>query len=255
MSKEELYKGVLYVVNIAYAVFGLASAATGIWFFVQLSEFVALRNSNHYLLDYRVYWPQVAPWLFILLGLVLMCIAFCGWCGASQESRSLLGVYGGFLVLIIVLQGIAAVLVFVFIDGEDTDRFIKDTVYDGFYNSQGNPEVFKSFGRIERRLRCCGANDARDYRAWRSDLPLTCCYDSYYRATCDFTDKEANERLGCAKVAAVYTKIISSSVAGASLLIMLLEVLGAVLAWRLFNAFEEVEHYINEKRPEGETEC
>lgn len=158
------------------------------------------------------------------------------------------------MILIVLGQAIAATLIFVFVDGEHTDKFIKDTVYDGYYNSQSNPDVFKAFGRIERKLRCCGANDARDYRSWRNDLPLTCCLDSYYRATCEFTDKEANERLGCAKVAAVYTKIISSSVAGASLLISIVEITGVILAWKLFNSLREVEHYITERK-EGETEC
>lgn len=254
MAKEDFIKGVLYVVNIIYAVFGLASAATGIWFFVQLQEFVALRNTNHYLLDYRVYWPQAAPWFFILCGLFVMIVSFCGWCGANKESRGMLGIYGIFLIIIILLQAITATLIFVYVDGEDTDRFVKDTVYDGYYNSQSNPDVFKSFGRIERKLKCCGANDARDYRSWRNDLPLTCCADSYYRATCDFTDKEANERLGCAKVASVYVKIISSSVAGASLLIALIEITGVILTWKLFRSLEEVEHYIHERK-EGETEC
>ncbi|KPJ14818.1 CD63 antigen [Papilio machaon] len=254
MAKVEMIKGVLYILNVVYAVLGLVTAATGIWFFVQLQEFVTLRNTNHYLLDYRVYWPQVAPWLFILLGLFVMMVALCGYCGANKESRGLLGIYAIFLILIVIGQVITATLIFVFVDGEDTDRFIKDTVYDGYYNSQSNPDVFKSFGRIERKLRCCGANDARDYRSFRNDLPLSCCQDSYYRATCDFTDKEANERLGCAKVAAVYTKIISSSVAGASLIISLIEIVGVVLAWKLFNSLREVEHYITERK-EGETEC
>lgn len=254
MGKDELVKNVLYIINVIFAVFGLVTAATGIWFFVQLAEFVSLRNSNHYLLDYRVYWPQVAPWLFILGGLVIMMVAFCGWCGANKENRGLLGLYGAFLIVMVIGQVISATLIFVYVDGEDTDKFIKDTVYDGYYNSQSNPDVFKAFGRIERKLRCCGANDARDYRSWRNDLPLTCCQDSYYRATCDFTDKEANERLGCAKVAAVYTKIISSSVAGASLLMALVEVAGIILSWTLFSSLREVEHYITERK-EGETEC
>ncbi|KAJ2939058.1 hypothetical protein O0L34_g10247 [Tuta absoluta] len=254
MSKEDMYKNVLYVLNIVYAVFGIATAATGIWFFVQVTEFVGLRNTNHYLLDYRVYWPQVAPWLFIILGIFVLCVAFCGWCGTQKESRGLLGIYGLFLIIIILGQAIAAVLIFVFVDGEYTDTFVKDIVYDGYYNSQSNPDVFKAFGRIERKLKCCGANDARDYRSWRNDLPLTCCLDSYYRATCEFTDKEANERLGCAKVASVYTKIISSVIAGITLLISVLEILSLVLAWKLFNELGEVEHYITERK-EGETEC
>jgi hypothetical protein len=254
MAKEDVMKAGLYCVNVVFAVFGLATAITGIWFFVQLAEFVSLRNSNHYLLDYRIYWPQVAPWLFILIGIGVLFVAFCGWCGANKESRGLLGVYGIVMVIIVLLQIITAVLIFVFVDGEYTDKFIKDTVYDGYYNSQSNPDVYRQFGRIERKLKCCGANDARDYRSWRNDLPLTCCADSYYRATCEFTDKEANERLGCAKVAAVYTKIISSSIAGVSLLIAIVEITGVVIAWRLFHALREVEHYITERK-EGETEC
>lgn len=254
MGREDFMKNVIYVLNIIYAVFGFVTAAVGIWFFVQLTEFVSLRNSNHYLLDYRVYWPQVAPWLFILLGLFVMMVAFCGYCGANKESRGLLGIHGMFMILIVIGQVIAACLIFVYVDGEDTDKFIKDTVYDGYYNSQANPDNLRAFGRIERKLRCCGANDARDYRSWRNDLPLTCCLDSYYRATCDFTDKEANERLGCAKVAAAYTKIISSVIAGVSLIISLLEITGVVLAWKLFHSLREVEHYITERK-EGETEC
>lgn len=255
MHKEDLYKVVLYSVNVIYAVFGLATAATGIWFFVQLSEFVSLRNSNHYLLDYRIYWPQVAPWLFILLGIFILFIACCGWFGANRESKGLLGVYAFFIVFIILLQLIAATLVFVFVDGEDTDRFIKDTVYDGYYNAKSNPDTFKAFGRIERKLRCCGANDARDYKNWRNDLPLTCCLDSYYRATCEFTDKEANERYGCAKVASVYAKIVSSVVAGILLIMVIMEGVGLSMAYKLFKEYQGEEHYIHEKRPEGETEC
>lgn len=254
MAKEDFMKNVLYVVNVIYAVFGLVTAATGIWFFVQLMEFVRLRNTNHYLLDYRVYWPQVAPWLFIILGFMIMLVAFCGWCGTTRESRGMLGIYGGFLSFLIVFQVLSAVLVFVYVDGEDTDRFIKDTVYDGYYNTQSNRDYEKQYSWIERKLKCCGANDARDYRSWRNDLPLSCCADSLYRSVCDFTDKEANERLGCAKVAAVYTKIISSSVAAVSLLVALVEIVGVIIAWRLFHYFREVEHYIPEKK-EGETEC
>lgn len=254
MAKEDMYKSVLYILNIIYAVFGLVTAATGIWFFVQVTEFVSLRNTNHYLLDYRVYWPQVAPWLFIILGVFILCVALCGWCGTQRESRGLLGIYAIFLIIIILGQAVAAVLIFVFVDGEYTDTFVKDIVYDGYYNSQSNPDVFKAFGRIERKLKCCGANDARDYRSWRNDLPLTCCLDSYYRATCEFTDKEANERLGCAKVAAVYTKIISSVIAGVTLLIALCEVVSLILAWKLFQEVGEIEHYITERK-DGETEC
>ncbi|XP_061725299.1 CD63 antigen-like [Cydia pomonella] len=254
MAKEDFMKNVLYVVNIIYAVFGLATAITGIWFFVQLMEFVRLRNMNHYLLDWRVYWPQVAPWLFIVFGIMIIIIAFCGWCGAQRESRGILGIYGGFMSFLILFQVLSAVLIFVYVDGEDTDRFIKDTVYDGFYNIQNNQEHARQYEWIERKLKCCGANDARDYRAFRNDLPLSCCHDSLYKALCDFTDKEANERVGCAKVAAVYTKIISSSVAAASLLMMILEIVGVAIAWRLFHLFREVEHYIPEKK-EGETEC
>ncbi|XP_037293619.1 tetraspanin-9-like [Manduca sexta] len=252
MSSEDIIQTALHIVNIIYSVFGTIIAATGIWFFVELSELISLRNSNHYLLDYRVYWPQVVPWLFILYGVFVMLTAVCGWCGANKESRGLLGIHGVFLLFIVIGQLIAATLIFVYVDGEATDNFITDTVYDGYHNTESNTEALEAFGRFERKLRCCGANGARDYKSWRNDLPLSCCLDS--QSICEFTDKEANERLGCAKVASVYTKIISSSVAGASLLFSLVEIVGLVLAWRLFDSLKEVEHYIQDEMA-GETEC
>lgn len=299
MASESSLKTVLYVVNVLYAVLGLGLAAAGIWFFVQVTEITNLRNSNHYLLDYRVYWLQLTPWLFILLGVFVLFIAFCGWLGATKDSTGVMSVHVIFLFIIIFGQALASTLVFVFVDGEATDRFVKDTIYDGYYNSKDSMEGSRAFGMIERKLRCCGANDARDYKSWRNDLPITCCNQSYYTnydlnnyyssgtygtdqsyyntygsyntyssdssyrpfKICDFTDKEANERYGCIRVALVYARIIGSSIAAASLVMAILEIIGLIAAWKLNRIYKGEEHYISRNglshhQPEkSETDC
>lgn len=300
MASESSLKTVLYVVNVLYALLGLALAATAIWFFVQVTEFTSLRNSNHYLLDYRVYWLQITPWFFILLGFFVVFIALCGWLGASKDSSGLMSVHVIFLIVIIIGHAIASALVFIFVDSDYTDKFVKDTIYDGYNNIQNDIRAAKAFGIIERKLRCCGANDARDYKRFRNDLPITCCNSSYinnydldnnyytssfdannqyynnyntynsytgneYRPyrICDFTDKEANERFGCIKVASVYSKIIGLSIAASSLVMAILEIIGLIVAWRLNKIYKGEEHYISRNgvhhyphQPEkSETDC
>lgn len=284
MASESSLKSTVYAVNAVYAILGLALAATAIWFFVQVTEFTNLRNTNHYLLDYRVYWLQITPWFFILLGIFVLFVALCGWLGAAKDSSSLMSAHVIFLIAVIIGHLIASALVFIFVDSEATDRFVKDTVYDGYYNIRDDANAARAFGLIERKLRCCGANDARDYKTWRTDLPVTCCNQSYYNSQdlsasyyassydatgrysgynsyntyggsysgdyrpfriCEFTDKEANERYGCIRVAAVYSKIIGLSIASVSLVMALLEIIALVAAWRLNRIYRGEEHYIS----------
>ncbi|GBP93288.1 CD151 antigen [Eumeta japonica] len=255
MGLGGVFRAGLAVASAVYAVLGLALVTVGVWFFVNLYDITSLRNSNHYLLDYRVYWPQVAPWLFIIVGLFMVGVAVLGWVAARRQRRGLVAVCGALLLVAAVGHALATALVLVFVDDDATDKFIKDTIYDGYYNSQSEHNALMAFGRIEQRLRCCGANDARDYRSWRNDLPGSCCGHRYFGATCDFTDKEANERLGCTRVATVYARIISRYVGVGDAVIAALLLAGAALAWRYYVYLDERDHEHVVSNGKGETDC
>ncbi|CAG9136825.1 unnamed protein product [Plutella xylostella] len=218
----------LHILNIIITVLSVAVACASIWFFVQVNDFTNLRNKNHYLLDYNVYWPQIIPWLFFVVSLLVICVVSCGFAGTRKGRKGLLFMYMVSFGVVAVLMITVAVLAFVFTNHKQTDDFVKDTVWDAYVQTKNDPDVANSFALIERKLHCCGADGPRDYKNWRVDLPQSCC-DTYYHGwlssypiECDFTNKLANERHGCSQVAMQYTKIVIMVLAAVCILIAIL---------------------------------
>lgn len=220
-----------HVLNTIYAILGLALFAAAVWFFVEVKEVTNLRNSNHYLLDYNLYWPQVIPWLFIIIGVLVMSVSACGFSGTSKKSKPLLRVHVTFVSITIILASAVAVIALVFADSKASENFIKDTIWDAFYQMKEHHDVEQSFGRIEKRLQCCGAESPRDYVNWKNDFPQSCCDVFYhgwlepYTINCEITNKLANERHGCATVAATFSSIIIKVLSGVTILIVLFSII------------------------------
>ncbi|GBP84062.1 Tetraspanin-7 [Eumeta japonica] len=226
-------RSLLVAVNVLLAAGGAALAGVGVWAYLQLAEIVALRNDNHYLLDYNIHWPQVAPWMFVCAGIAVLPVAMCGLCGALGRTRTALSLHALLLLLLVLVHAAVAVLVFLYIDGEPTETFIKDSVFDGIQNAKTEPEILKAFGRLERRLRCCGAHDVTDYRMWPTaldGLPPSCCSRDTLATFCSSTDREANTRYGCAQMAAKQASRLFDFLGAGAAAVGVLELIGLAAA-------------------------
>lgn len=242
MARGEGFRVLLHVLNGAMLVLALALAAASIWFFCQVYEFTSLRNSNHYLLDYKLYWPQAIPWIFLIVSVIVLCVNSCGFSGAKKNSRSLLAVYIISMSVVVLLLITAAVISLVFADNKSTDDFVKDTVWDVYFQAKTDNEVAASFGSIERKLHCCGADSPRDYKNWKAEFPMSCC-DVYYHGfldpytiECEFTNKLANERYGCSTVAAQYARIAIKVMSAASIFIAFIGLIAIAIAVGLYKS-------------------
>ncbi|CAH0718338.1 unnamed protein product, partial [Brenthis ino] len=233
-----VYRVALHILNSIHLIFGLAIASASIWFFCEVHDFTTLRNSNHYLLDYTVYWPQAVPWMFFIVALFSIGVASCGFASTKKKSKSLLTAYIIVLSVVVVCLITSGIVALVFANSKSTDDFVKDTVWDVYFQAKGDNDVAASFGVIERKLHCCGADSPRDYKNWKSEFPVSCC-DVYYRGwlepyalDCEFTNKLANERHGCSTVAAQYARIaivVLSSVALLTAVIGMISIAYAVV--------------------------
>lgn len=246
---------VLIALNVVYTVLGLAITATALWFFIEVYNITSLRNSNHYKLDYSVYWPQAIPWLFIFAGVFVMVVSCCGFAGAKKKKRSLVVMYVTFQIIVIILLIIAAIIALVFADSVASDKFITDAIWDSFANMKDEPGIETAFGLIERKLQCCGATSPRDYKGRRNDFPMSCC-DTYYHGWsiepvyyCAITDKLPNERLGCSEVASHHARIVIEVLAAAAIFTAFIGALNLAAAGYLSKALRKpppkvtVAHY------------
>lgn len=233
----KLFKAVLCLVNVIYALCGLAVACAGAWYFVQLYQLMNLRNVNHYTLDYNIFWVQVFPWLYMVVGLAVLVVAWCGFCAADGKRRSTLLMYINLIVFTVLCHIGLTTLVFVYGDGENTDHFIADTILDAFQNAATNEEISRDFNAIERKYHCCGAAEPRDYRKRRADFPLSCCdEDIFYngKTTCEFIDSSANDRYGCSTVVTFYAKRVLIYLAIGSVIVAVMELVGLIVALSVY---------------------
>ncbi|KAJ2939059.1 hypothetical protein O0L34_g10248 [Tuta absoluta] len=239
-------KCALNVLNSIYLILSVGMAIASIWFFVEVQMITTLRNSNHYMLDYNVYWPQAVPWMFFVVAVLAIIVASIGIAGVKQRSSGKIKVFlvfGGMVTILLIAAGIIGL---VFANNETTtDKFIKDSIWDAFFRAKQDNEVENAFGTMEKRYHCCGAESPRDYKNWKDAFPTSCC-DTYYHGwigsysiDCDFTNKLANERHGCSTVAAQYAKIAIMVLSAISILIALLGSFGFCTATALHKSMNK----------------
>ncbi|XP_063630682.1 tetraspanin-12-like [Cydia splendana] len=227
----------LHVLNVVFTIFGLILFSGSIAFFCYINMFVTLRNSNHYLLDYNVYWPQAVPWMFFVTSLFVIFSACCGCIGAKRNSKSMVTTYGIFVSVATSLLLGMAIVALVCADGPRTDNFIRDTIWDAYSQMKDHPELEQYFGNVEKRLYCCGADSPRDYVSWRNEFPQSCCdvvrysFLDAYPIDCSTTNKLANERHGCSEVAAQYARIGIKVLSGVSIFTALIGLLTLAVAF------------------------
>lgn len=246
MGSSGVSSAVLVILNILNVVFGLALTAASIWFFIELQNVTSLRNQNHYLLDYKVYWPQAVPWIFLFSGIFVLMVSCCGFVGAKKQSRSVVLVYAIFQVIALVILIIATIIALVFADSSHTDQFVADTIWDAYNNMKGDRSVESAFGVLEKRYQCCGAGGPRDYKNWRPNFPPSCC-DTYYHGwstgeyiiDCDITNKLPNERLGCAEVASHYARTAIKVFSAAAVFTALIGIVNLVVALLLSKSLKK----------------
>ncbi|XP_050682494.1 23 kDa integral membrane protein-like [Leptidea sinapis] len=245
MGTYSISKVTLYVLNTIYMILGLGIAATSIWFFCEVHDFTTLRNSNHYLLDYTVYWPQAIPWIFLIVSLIVIGVSCCGFTSVHKKSKGLITVFLTAQSIAILFLIAASVVALVFADNKATDDFVKDTVWDVYFQAKSDVEVADKFGIIERKLHCCGADSPRDYKNWKNEFPTSCCDVFYhgflepYAIDCEFTNKLANERHGCSTVAAQYARIVIKVLSGVSIFTAVIGITTLAVAVLLSRALEK----------------
>ncbi|KAL0810255.1 hypothetical protein ABMA28_010418 [Loxostege sticticalis] len=212
------------VLNIIQTVLSIALASVSMWFFVELKNIIDLRNKDRYLLDFTLYWPQVLPWIFLVISIIIIFVNICGFYGICKKNKSTLYVYVVFLSLVTLAAFAAGIVGLTCADSKTTDDFISGAVSDAYSEMKIRKEVIDAFGNIERRLRCCGIKGSSDYT--HTAIPESCC-DRDETVACE---NSASRRLGCAEVAVPYTRMFMKFTSVGALVIACISVGSLIVA-------------------------
>jgi hypothetical protein len=146
------------ICNFIFLVLGAIAFAIGVWGIVVGTDYDVITGS------------ETVSFAALLLvgGIVTFIVASIGIIGACAMWRPLLLIYIIALVVIIILEFVAAILAFVFVDtiSDEVRERMEDAIVDYRFNrtSEGfDNDVNTAVDNVQETVECCGVDNATDW--------------------------------------------------------------------------------------------
>lgn len=259
-------KYILFAVNFLFFVMGIASVALGIYALVDKNDLNALTkiDSDGKLEDFNaVGLLQSGAIVLIVGGACLLILGFLGCCGAVKEVRCLLATYAGIVILILIIQVVAAALAIAFrsrVEDYFQEAMIKAMKknYDG--NITSDNAFSRAFDFAQVYFECCGVNGTDNFmdtpwyaKRGSNQVPDTCCElkdrDKFYDdnvlelkdKSCPTkapSDSNPNTNKPCYNSIMDWIKSRAGIVIGIAFGIVFIEIIAVVFACCLYRSIE-----------------
>lgn len=230
-----LTKTLLTVFNFIFWISGIAVLALGIWAKVELYVYMELST---------VYYEH-APYILIGVGAVIVLFGSFGCCCTFKGHTVLLYMYGGFLVLVFVVELSAGIAGFVYKNKLETG--FKEGLGKALKDYNTNAEKQKAFDGLQHNLHCCGKDRYQDWfkTPWEEAqrpknqsqvVPKSCCRVEESKCkNFDLPDVKTNTTLdiytkGCYSTITDFMQKNLALIGGVALGISFFQLLGALLA-------------------------
>jgi len=177
-----MVKYLLFFFNFLFVVGGAALVTIGA---LSFNGFKTYEN----FIDLKAY--QAPPIGMMVVGGIIVLIAFMGCCGTVRESKCMMMTYATLLTILLIAEVAIAVGIYVY-----KDEF-KDVLKDGLVKSMSKydqKEIAESWDTMQGNLKCCGIDSYKDWSTHGiTEVPKSCCVDgknceqqvsSYYPAGC-----------------------------------------------------------------------
>ncbi|XP_072047840.1 CD63 antigen-like [Amphiura filiformis] len=235
-------KFLLFAANFAVFVVGVILIATGASALAQADKYSYMFGDENTL--------QAAAGMTIGVGIIIFMVGFTGCCGACKQSVCLLKIYFALILLVIVLEIIAAILAFVYKDTvTEVARTQMEKAIATDYTGVENNVATESIDRVQEEFMCCGADSIADWSnsSWAKNeslaAPPSCCMDPTV-AMCNKgqpgmpTDNTGMYTEGCIDTFTDWVKGNYLKIGGVSIGLLLIEILALILTCCLIKAVE-----------------
>lgn len=186
-------KYLLCIFNFVLFVIGGIILGVGIWLNVDKRSFFSFLKDIQNKVQVPEFQQFTQPtvisqlsYILLAVGIFLFIVSFLGCCGALQESKCLLSLYGILVILILVLEitAISLALIYKGKAEEETRNFLKSSIKD-YYKPDRSPEtdaVTLMWNHLMAEMSCCGVDNYLDFSESESfkqnatqKVPAACC--------------------------------------------------------------------------------
>ncbi|XP_044734230.1 CD63 antigen-like [Chrysoperla carnea] len=116
--------------------------------------------------------------ILIIVGVIVLVVAFCGCCGAVRENQCMIRTFAVFLIVIFALElaaGIAG-----YLRKNDVESMLERKFNETMADYENNTEIQESWNVLQHDFACCGISGPEDWNKVfpnKTELPFTCCRD------------------------------------------------------------------------------
>jgi len=167
----------------------------------------------------------------IALGVIIIVLSAVGFIGAYKNRLSLLQIFIGSLLIILLLQLIAAIVAFT-LRNKAEDQ-LRTKLIKTLPEYEKNANVKTEWDRLQQEWSCCGVENKDDWKKFtsRDTPPISCCPKSVCSPLTNGTINYFND--GCYKSALNLFFRYSKALGGVSIFFFFIEVIGLVLGFLL----------------------
>lgn len=242
---DSLIKYIIFIFNFFFLLTGIALISIGSYMKVEMSNYLNFLDDTY----------MNTSVLFIILGIIILIIGFCGCCGAMTENFCMMFTFATLLGLVVIIQIASAVMVYMYQD--DAEEQISNKMKEGMRHYDPDSTEYEgvtmTWNQIQSDLKCCGVDKYEDWKTTNfskpnGDVPDDCC--KTISKGCgsgvlnDPTKVDGIYEHGCLKK---LESLIGSNieyVGGAGIAFILLEIIGVLVSCMLASNMRRRSNYV-----------
>lgn len=245
---DNMLKYIVFLFNFCFFVTGCILIGVGAYVQIQMKDYFDFLGSPY--LNSSI--------IFIIIGCVILVVAFFGCCGACTENACMLYTYATLMALILMVEIGLAVTIYIF--RGDARQFVSEAMTKGMQNyevPQGNPQtghggVTKTWDVVQADFQCCGVESYLDWKnttfGAQKNVPMTCCKTPVEGCGNDIFSKPLPDTIintqGCFKKMEELIVNNVAAVAGVGVGIAVFQVLAVIVSCFLAASMRRKSNYV-----------
>lgn len=233
---EAMMRLVIFVLNIAFFLVGIAFIGFGMFLEVEYTKFEHATDDKF----------ATTPVGILVVGVFMLIVSSFGIWGVKRKSKCLTGLYGFALIIVIIAQ--LATIIAPIVAAEKSEEVLENTAFKTLSEWDGeNGPISKSWDAIQTKLSCCGVvtyqdwqnsttfqNYAKDENATAaSPVPDSCCAQSSEGCGLKWNDVTDLNTEGCISAIESWVKSHIAAISGSLAIVGLTEFVAMVIAFHL----------------------
>lgn len=217
-------KYLLFLFNLVFFIAGIGLLSTGIYVKVKLDEYYDFFGN-----DYMG--PGI---LLIVVGVIILLLAFFGCCGAYKENYCLTMTFAVLLAIIFILEISGGIAGFVMRNQIEDD--ITQVLLDAEANYNTSEGVRKTWDKLHHEFNCCGVRNALEWKNITVEFPPdSCCNDDEKKCSyASIADKK-----GCEPAFEEWVKDKIMIIGGVAIGLAFIQIVGIIFACCLARAIQK----------------